>query len=349
MAPTKQRDPIETLRQAGITHPPRVVDLIRRTINFLELDLSGFTVLTEAASGPYVVTPVIAALAGAKRVLALTHASSYASVESVTAQTRALETLCNLRDAIEIHSQRSLNLFADADIVTNLGFVRPIDANAVATMKAAAVLTLMCEAWEFRPHDVDLAACLSKGIPVLATNEDYPGLEVFAYTGRLCEKMLVDAQIEVYKSKIVILSSDKFGQVIQRQLIASGASACLIPTLKWHEELSDADALVVADYSRKDVIIGPCGDITAEELASIAPAITVVQFAGVVDVPSVRACGLAVYPDIKLTPHRMAKTLAELGPRPVIELHTMGLKVGELGIRGFEDSRVGPLLVQQLQ
>jgi hypothetical protein len=216
-------------------------------------------------------------------------------------------------------------------------------------MKPTAVLPLMCESWEFRPGDVDLAACQAKGIAVLGTNEDYPGLEVFSYSGVLCQKLLFEAHMEVHKSKIIVVSGDKFGQVIQHQLTASGASVCLIPTLKWRDELSDADALVVADYTREDVIIGPNGDMTAEELASAAPGITVVQFAGIVDVRRLLECGLAVFPGIELKAHRMARTLAYLGPRPVIELHAMGLKVGELGIKGFKEGEVGPLLLQEIK
>src|SRR5207249_12337770 len=255
---------IEILRQAGIANPVRLGDLMRSTINFLELDLSGLTVLTEAASGPYVVTPVIAALAGAERVLALTQESSYANVKSVMAQTQALETLCQLQGRVEIHARRSLDLFAEADIITNLGFVRPITGEVVEVMKKTAVVPLMCESWEHRPGDVDLAACRAKGVAVLGTNEDYPGLNIFSYSGLLCTKMLFAAQIEVHKSKIIVVSGDKFGQVLQQQLTASGASVWLIPTLKCREELSDADALVVADYTREDVIIGPDGDMTAE-------------------------------------------------------------------------------------
>src|SRR5215475_2518526 len=94
----------ETLRQGGISNPSRLVKLMRETIAFLELDLSDLVILTEAASGPYVVTPVIAALAGAKRVLALTRDSHYASAKTVIAQTRVLEALCGLNPGIEIYT-----------------------------------------------------------------------------------------------------------------------------------------------------------------------------------------------------------------------------------------------------
>jgi len=323
---------VKTLRQGGIANPVRLVKLIRDAIIFLELDLTGLTILTEAASGPYVVTPVIASLAGAKRVLALTHDSRYASAEAVIAQTRALEALCGLENSTEIHTQRSLDLFAQADIVTNLGFVRPIDAEAIAAMKPTAVIPLMCEAWEFRSSDVDLKACRHKGIPAMGTNETYPGLEVFAYSGWLCLKMLFDAQIEVHKSKIILVSSDKFGRVIERQLAQAGATVHLVPTLCGiaKQEVAGADVIVVADYTRDEMIIGPGGDMTAVDLARIAPGITVIQFAGLVDSFNLQECGIVIYPAIEIGAHRMTMTLAELGPRPVVELHTAGLKVGEL-------------------
>ena len=49
----------------------RIEKLIGDAIDTYNLDLSGLTVFTEAASGNYVVTPLIAALAGSDRFLQL--------------------------------------------------------------------------------------------------------------------------------------------------------------------------------------------------------------------------------------------------------------------------------------
>jgi hypothetical protein len=321
---------VEILRQAGISNVRRLVALVEKTIAFLGLDLSGLTVLTEAASGPYVVTPVIAGLAGAECVLALTGESKYATADEVINQTRALEVLCGIEGSTEIHTRRSLKLFEHADIVTNLGFVRPIDRAAVAAMKPNAVVPLMCEAWEFRQGDVDMDACHSKGIAVLGTNEDYPGLKVFDYSGWLCLKMLFDAQIEVHKSEILVVGSDKFSSVIKGHLKRCGVSVRWTSTLNDVEVVEDVDAIVVADYSREDMIIGPEGDLAAADLAAMASGLTVIQFAGRVDVPSLTESGITVYPGIELESGRMARTLAELGVRPVVELHAGGLKVGQV-------------------
>jgi hypothetical protein len=331
-------EPVELLREGGLANPRRAVTLIRDTIAVLELDLRGLTVLTEAASCAYVVTPIIAAMAGAARVIALTRDSRFATAAEVIRQTRALEQLAGLNERVEIHTARNLELFASADIVTNLGFVRPIDKDAIFQMRPGTVVPLMCEAWEFRQGDVDLEACASRGVHVLATNEEFPGVDVFAYSGWLCVKLLLDAGIELHKTRVLVVSSDKFGPVITRLLRRSGVEARLAPRLL--PSLAQAsDAIVIADYTRQDEIIGETGDLRPSDIHQVAPGVVVVQFAGRVDVAALRCCGVMVYPGQNLPSHRMARTLAALGPRPVIELHAAGLKVGEIGIAMRKDRR----------
>lgn len=327
---------ISILRSAGIQNPLRLKRLIRETIDFLKLDLSGLTVLTEAASGPYVVTPIIAAMAGAKKVSALTRGSKYAAAEEVVAQTRALEAVCGVAGRVEIFTQRPPELFEGADIVTNLGFVRPLDRQAVASMKRGAVIPLMCEAWESRPGDVDIEACQEYGIPVAGTNEDFPGLDVFSYSGALCMKMLFEAQVEVHKSVVAVVGSDKFAPVIARHLRQNNVAVKLSPRLEL-SETRDVDAVVIADYTREGDIIGAEGDATPEAFASATPAATIIQFAGRMDVVGLRSQGVHVYPGIDLPTYRMARTLADLGPRPVVELHAAGLKVGRI-LHGDRDA-----------
>ena len=323
---------IAVLKQAGLACPARLPSLIRRQISFFDLNLTGVTVLTEAASGPYVVTPIIASLAGAARVIALTRASQYASAEAVIAQTRALEMLCGVTVPAEIYTERPLHLFAEADIVTNLGFVRPLDRPAILAMKSTAVIPLMCESWEVRAEDVDLEACRFKHMAVAGTSEDFDGLDVFAYSGPLCAKMLFDTQVEVHKSRILVVGSDRFGAVISRHLAASGARVEHRTNLRRIDPatLGGLDAVVVADYTRSDTIIGSNGDMTCEAFAAHAEGAAIVQFAGLIDVAGLTRHGLTVSPGLELPAHRMARTLAHLGPVPVVALHAAGLKVGEL-------------------
>jgi hypothetical protein len=313
--------------------PLRVVRLMRQYIEAWSLDLSGLVVLTEAASGYYAVTSVLAAMAGADQVLALTQDSQYGTADQVRAQTRALETLCDLPTAVEIYTQRDLALFAQADIVTNLGFVRPIDAQAVGAMKPTTVVPLMCEVWETRPSDVDLAACRERGILVMGTNESAPGLRVFEFCGPLGVRMLLEAGLEIYQNRIVIVSSDRFGDVLLAALRAAGAEVIPIGPAALREQsqaLVDCDAIVLADYAYPGALIGENAPLSGTDLAALASGTVVIQFAGGADVADLARHGIPTVPPRPVGPFRMGQTLAALGPKPVIDLHGAGLKIGQL-------------------
>lgn len=345
--PFTQHEAISVLRTAGLHNPLRVVLLIRNVIEFLELDLGNMTILTEAASGPYVVTPVIAVLAGAKRVVAVTRNSRYATVAEVVRQTRALEMLCGVEGRIDIVEADAPPhaVLAEADIVTNLGFVRPLDRATVQAMRCGAAVPLMCEAWEMRPSDVDIVACQGYGIAVAGTNEDFPGIDVFHYSGWLAVSLLLGAGIELHKSRVIVVGSDKFASVIYKHLMSIGVDAVLMQTLR-ADAVDGVDAILVADYMRDEEIIGADGDIASADLARLSPGITVVQFAGRVDLDGLCACDVHVYPGELLPAHRMVRTLAGIGPRPVIELHAAGLKVGQMLTRPdrASNAKYAPLL-----
>lgn len=324
---------VNYLKQHGLKNPYRIIRLIEDTIMFNNLDLAGLIVFTEAASKNYVITPILAAMAGAK-VYAITSDSSYGKAKDIQEFTYNLAEFCGVRDKIEVVFEKKKEIISQANIITNLGFVRPIDKNFVEMMNENAVITYMCEAWEHREGDVDIKACESKNIPVMATNEDYKGLEVFDFCGALCVKVLFGLEIEVYKSKIVIVSGDKFGKVIEKYLKAMGADAYLIENLKFEgnrKYLRDSDALVVADYLNNDVLVGTRdAQISAKELVALSRKISVVQFAGDVDVHELDKYNISYFPLRRIGKFRMGLTFADLGPKPVIDLHCAGLKVGEI-------------------
>lgn len=337
MIPLKKSSSIVTGNR--IDNPYRILELISNVIDFLKLDLTGLTVLTEAASGPYVVTPIIALMSNAKKVIALTSDSPYACVQEVILQTRAIEKICGQNNKIEIHTDRSLNLFSQADIITNLGFVRPIDDLVISVMKSTAVIPYMCEGWEIRTTDIDFDACKKKGIPILGTNEEFPGLNILSYCGWLCIYMMMEAKVELPHTRILVVSGDKFGPIIVEELKKMGLSIHAVSSLRGitKEILSQFDTIIIADYTSEHEIIGSQGDVSPADLARMKPSISVIQFAGMNEIEEILRHNFNIFPAISLPPHRMALTLAELGPRPVIELHASGLKVGEMLARARKE------------
>ena len=151
---------------------------------------------------------------------------------------------------------------------------------------------------------------------------------------RSAVKLCLEAGNEIVHNRIAVLSSDRFGPVIEQALRACGASVSLFVSPEYDGMRRGMwDALVVAEYAKKDPILGgllPC-QVAAQALS---PGGLVVQFAGSNDVDTLKGLGCFVYPQTQLDPFRMAKPLSYLGPLPVVRLQGIGLKVGEAACRG---------------
>ena len=310
----------------------RTARLIRETIEQLELDLSGLSVLTEAATGHYAVTAAIAVAARADRVFAVARDSAWGPAIDAAGATRDMVLSSALKDNLTIVDEASPDVLSVADVVTNLGFVRPLDEERIKHLKPTAVVSLMCEPWEVRPGDVDVSACSRRGIAVLGTNESTPGWPLFAYSGPLAVQMLLEAGIEVLGTRVTVLGRDRFAPEIAKGLRRAGAVVRVDRRLtrsSSHAAVRGAEAIVVADYASDDVIVGASGLITTLDLARLAPDATIVQFAGGVDDEHLRSNGHHVWPSPVVPPRRMSRTFAALGPKPVIQLHAAGLRVGE--------------------
>ena len=325
--------------------------LVDEAINTFSLNLRGNVVLTEAATGYYALTPIIAALSGAEYVYALTKDSRYGSADKVKDNILELALNWGVKDKIEVLFFRDDHRIEQADIVTNLGFVRPLDSEFLHRLKSTVVIPLMWETWEYRSEDLDLEECRRLGIPVLGTNEHHLGLETFRYIGQLAMKLLFKLDIEIFRSKITVIAGGEFGNYTVQSLQNAGASVAQIHIDKGEslqasigqELLSDCDAIVMDEHNCHDLLIGQGGQLTAKKLYELNPSICIAHIAGGVDQNELEAVGIPFQPACLAPPGYMSVTTDYLGPRPLIDLHTAGLKVGAMmararksGLSGFE-------------
>ena len=315
----------------------RIEKLIPDAIDTYDLDLSGLTVFTEAASGNYVVTPLIAALAGSDRVFAITRDSRYGKAVDVRTFTLKLAQRWGVGDRIEIVSDKTPSILSQVDIVTNLGFVRPIDKKVIAHLEPTAVLPLMWETWEFREADLDFAECRRKGIMVLGTNEREVGLDLFTYVGYLAVKLAFELEIEIYGSKVVVVGSGPFGESCVKvfdkleadiKYIDLSTDASL-ETKSAKSMLRDADLVVLVEHRSPVCLIGSGGQITVDELLALSPHVSIVHIAGNINRKEIDSAVIPCAPQKSAAPGYMSVGTDYLGPKPVIALHTAGLKVGE--------------------
>jgi hypothetical protein len=296
------------------------------------LKLGNMTVLTEMGSGPFLYTPFLAAIAGADEVICVVKDSVYAGRSDIIRRGEQLAEEWSVRDKLEIVKKVTPAMIARSHIITNLGFVRPIDARMIGWMKPGTVIPYMREVWEYRPEDVDLRACREKGILVMGTAENQSPGDVLAYCGPLAAKMLFALGFEVMGNRILVVGNDPIAIRIAEYLAAMGASAGRITerTSLSSQGTCRIDCVLLAGVATSEALIGLNGWIDAAELARLSPGCPVIQFAGKMDAITLADYGIPFVPQPPVEAHHMARTLAYLGPKPVIDLHGAGLKVGEL-------------------
>lgn len=326
--------------------PPagRIQKLFEEITTHLDLNLTQLTVYTEAASGPYLHTPLLAAFAGAD-VVALARDSAYAPADRVEQAT--LESASELGLDVRVVREKRQKDVSAADIITNAALIRPIDAEMISWMKSTAVVPLMWETWEFREQDLDLDACRRKGILVLGTVESRPPVDMRPYAGFLAMRLLFDLGLEGQGTKVAVLGGQAtLGVPMVTHLRAvgcevgwftSGGSRTagryedLAP--HWQQEGATYDALLVAEHEDGRSLLGPEGLLTPELLSRVSPWIRIGIISGNVDEEALRSTGLDYLPRPLRPFGYMSYQVHELGPRPVLELYGGGLKVGEVMAR----------------
>jgi hypothetical protein len=307
--------------------------LLRRmedSIERCQLSLRGTVVLTEAATGPYAATAVLAAMAGADMVFAVRGATRHSTAEQASEETANLAKAAGVGGRVRIVPAKCSDVVSATDLVTNTGHVRPIDAKTISWLKPAAVIALMYEAWELRSADVDLQACRDAGIAVGGTEETNPAIDVFSYLGTLALKLLLDAGIPVYSTHILVLCDNPFAPYLKVGLTGAGAIVDIAANLDEVVGRELYDAILVS--------LTPCGRpvLGAEAAAAIArrwPDVLVAQFFGDIDRSAFLAAGVDLWPDHAPKAGHMGILLSDIGPEPIVRLQTGGLKAGEILVR----------------
>lgn len=310
---------------------------ITTRIEALGLDLGGLHVVTEAATGDYACTAVIAAMAGARVTAFARDTRRHGSARDAAAQTLGLARLAGVRDRIDLVDAITPARLADCDILTNSGHLRPITAEKIAALPPRAVIGLMFEGWEFRGEDLDIAAARARGIRIAAVNERHRDVGVFPFLGPLCLRLLQEAGLHAPGSHVAVVCDNPFASFLCDGLAMAGADV----------ELAASIAAIRPDgWDAVVVSLNPAENppLDAADLAALkaaAPRAVIAQFWGDIDRPAARAAGLRVVPAHEPAPGHMGILLNALGHEPIVRLQTGGLRAAELIYRGAASSPEG--------
>ena len=319
---------------------------VARASSELQLDLRGRVVLTEAATGPYVVTPVLAALAGAQ-VYAYTRATRYGTVADVVEETRALLRELDLpEDAVTVLDSLPHDVVARADVITNSGHLRPLDEAVLRHARPDAVIPLMYEAWEERAEDLDLAYARARGIRVPATNEHHPDVDVFSYLGELAVRQIHQAGLSLTRNRFVLFCNNPFAPFLQTTLAALCGELVVahdVDELVARLPLPDVTGVVLAAYPFDEEWLGTDGAMSPEFFAENLPGAVLLRFAGHVDEAALSKLDISYHPEGVPRGH-MGTLLSDLGSDPVVQLQAGGLKAAEVALAGGTSYRGEPIL-----
>lgn len=335
---------------------------MKSTARSLELDLSDKVVITEAASGAYAVTPILAAIAGAE-VHAFGRDSMYGTFKEATEQIEGL--LGHMGTArVTFIDEIEPDLLSRADVITNSGHLRPINRDMLSYVEETCVIPLMYEKWEFREDDVDLPFCETRGIRVGGTNERHPDVGVFDYLGDMACKLIFDAGLCLRNNTFVVVSNNDFGPYIANRLAEMAGRVGVIgrpedrsryaSAVEWLSEFPeiqvpgayrDASAILFTAYPFDTDWIGADGTaIAVQDLHEQFTHPFVLRFAGDVRIDDLEALGIAYHPTHVKSGH-MGILPSEIGPDPVVRLQAGGLKAAQLMMEG-ESHYGGHELVQ---
>lgn len=320
------------------TEVASVIDAIRECIGTLQLDLDGQVVVTGAGFGSEAITATAAALAGARRVFALTaERKKHARSPATSWDALDLATDAGHSARLEILRRMHPHHWNDVDILVSCPRTLPISRSTVEYLRPNSVVALMAEPWELSPEMVDLNACSEMQVKVAAPNLEHPSINLHPDLARLCCRLLHDAGINARDTRIALLCDTPCRRYIEDALIEQGARVTVFahPQMLLPEMW---DAVVVALRPAEK----PSMDINGlARVFEAAHGSLLIQFSGEIDRLAARYFGLRVWPPRKPARGQLGVSSEILGWHPTIRRLVGGLKAAEMARRGADLRRDG--------
>jgi len=326
-----------------------LIDKLVRQVDAIQLDLKDRTVLTEAANGAYIVTPILAALAGAK-VYAYSKTTRYGTADEVFEGTRKLAESFK-GSSLDIHYTHQLDkkIISQADIITNSGHLRPLNEEMLMHAKDELAIPLMYESWEWREADMDIQYVRRRGFKIGATNERHPAVDVFNYLGDMALKQIFDAGICPYKNKFILLCNNDFGPFIAKLLARICDGLAVVdknenrekynqteidwiggfPDFRIPPKYKNAEAVIFTAYPFDRDWIGENTPVSMQQIQDQLSDPYILRYCGDLNETALKNNGIKFFPEHVHSGH-MGILPSAIGYDPIIRLQSGGLKVGEL-------------------
>lgn len=334
--------------------------LLKDIIKKLQLDLRGLIIVTECASSAYAYTTVMAALAGGK-VYSVGKDSDYGRFVENKKKTRDILSVLGILDRVEFYEKAlPTELLKQVDIYLNSAMLRPIGKHIIQKLKRTAVIPLMWEAFEFRPNEIDLKACINRGIAVIGSAENNRFYNLFEYNGYMLLKMMFHLGLDVYQNRILLCGDDILGKSLFDFLVKQKLSDLdWLAAEKYSDNVTQTydeakhllaskkyDLIVIADLKYRKSILSEKGNISFSDLKKYQEQIKLAHISGEVDIDELQKSKIHYFPKKIAAPSYMSYQISELSNKPVFELNSIGLKVGEIAAKARRNGKTTKEAIQ---
>jgi hypothetical protein len=312
--------------------------LMQDMIQKIGLSLNGYVVLTELGTNDFALTPILAHMSGAQRVIVWTRDTKFGTANEAITQFQNICTKLELNNIFEIRAmERPAQDIREANLITNLAMLRPLDAEFLSHIDPNnTAVSLMYDAWELREQDIDIEVCRQSGIRLCGVNESDPDFPIFKFIGPLAAKMVFMAGYEIMGNDIVIWSNDDFGLEIESFFQKMGANTTVLTSDRdvLLTSIPKSDFIFFASYHEDRLLIsrglgGIDCVLSLSELEQIGTYPGIIHLYGAIDPVGLADTGFTIFPQNVGFSKQMTQTLAEVGNIPMLRLMAAGLRAGQ--------------------
>ena len=312
----------------------KLVRIIKHSIKYFKLDLSGYNILLPASEREPALAPIMASMAGAKNIYV-----AATGVETVN-KTTLLQNELGLNSNITFIETETPQILAGLDIVIKGDGISHIDKKFVSGLKENCVISLLPHNFDFHNiNGINLEDCADEKIPVVAVNPNDQSLMLFRYFAHLIIKRCYEANLDVFRSRILLVGHGDLLENALSLLKAAGAQVYVAYTDRPQNEnyiikhLPEIDGIVVVDYPEKsEIIIGNEGLIKIEDLVDTNPEVKIIHLSGKVQVNPLILGRISYIPEV-ITQNSLNVNIQELGLRAIVESTAAVMKVAETLIK----------------
>lgn len=308
----------------------KLIRLIEQNIKHFELNLTGYNILVPLYSKEPALTPILARLAGAKNIYVpaqeLDFINKISFFENETGNTSNITFI----------EKETPQLLSSLDIVMCAEGISYIDTSFISALKKECVISILPQNLDFnQTNNINQEECSKRKIPIVSVDPNDEELALYKRLAHLLVKKCSENDIDIFKSRVLLVSNGKLMDNTLSHLKACGAQVYCANTDKPQDRpyilkhLAEIDVIILADYPLKStLVVGNEGFIRIEDILTINPEIKIIHLAGKVQTNSLNANKIFYTPE-NIVQNSLNVNIKELGIRAAVEIATASMKAAE--------------------